>query len=73
MTRSKSLPKIIAAYAEAAAAGDFLRAEGWLAVAWLAAGRVRCDHVESQDPRCVVCTVLGPPADPQRDADAELR
>jgi len=33
VTRARTLDKIMAAFAEAVAAGDFERAEGWLAVA----------------------------------------
>jgi hypothetical protein len=71
MTHAESLPRIVAAFAEAVAVGDFPRAEGWLAVAWLAASRVTCDHVESTEPRCTACMILGPLADPRRQGDGK--
>ena len=39
MSERHTLDKIVAAFAEAAAAGDFEKAEGWLAVASFARDR----------------------------------
>jgi hypothetical protein len=40
VSRVRTLEKIMAAFAEAVAAGDFEKAEGWLAVAIFARSRV---------------------------------
>jgi hypothetical protein len=40
VSRERTLEKIMAAFAEAVAAGDFEKAEGWLAVASFARNRV---------------------------------
>jgi hypothetical protein len=40
VSRERTLEKIVAAFAEAVAAGDFEKAEGWLAVASFARDRV---------------------------------
>jgi hypothetical protein len=73
MSPSNSLSKIIGAFAEAAARGDFARAEGWLAVALLAAGRGPCEDKESSAPRCGNGLILGPPAGPRSDTDGIRR
>ena len=40
VSRERTLEKILEAFADAVAAGDYEKAEGWLAVARLSQGRV---------------------------------
>ena len=40
MSRERTLEKILAAFADAVAAGDYEKAEGWLAVARLSQERI---------------------------------